>query len=210
MCWRIATIKGRYYWQVNRLAIESRWVAIFPHLNFKKCSEPDVFYIFWLQNVLVATPISPGCTLCMAAGKRLEPSLEFAEFCDKCDNPPNADYPQEANRARQAILEELEANESRTLPVFVPGAQVAQQSTYGHMIYTKAALVTDSELLSFTGKTAAGLGLSAWAAENAGPSSNNNFYVVSLQDFPGDKDCVRKIKFCHSSSAIRDTLGLLA
>ena len=29
--------------------------AIFRHLNFKKCSEPDVFCTFWLQNVLLAT-----------------------------------------------------------------------------------------------------------------------------------------------------------
>ena len=29
--------------------------AIFPHRNFKKCSEPAVFYTFWRQNVLLAT-----------------------------------------------------------------------------------------------------------------------------------------------------------
>ena len=29
--------------------------AIFRHRNFKKCSEPDVFCTFWLQNVLLAT-----------------------------------------------------------------------------------------------------------------------------------------------------------
>ena len=41
--------------------------AIFQHLNFKKCSEPDVFCTFWLQNVLLATAackflISPPTT----------------------------------------------------------------------------------------------------------------------------------------------------
>ena len=29
--------------------------AMFQRLNFKKCSEPDVFCTFWLQSVLVAT-----------------------------------------------------------------------------------------------------------------------------------------------------------
>ena len=29
--------------------------AIFPHLNFKKCSEPDVFCTFSLENVLLPT-----------------------------------------------------------------------------------------------------------------------------------------------------------
>ena len=29
--------------------------AIFPHLNFKKWSEPGVFCTFWLENVLLAT-----------------------------------------------------------------------------------------------------------------------------------------------------------
>ena len=29
--------------------------AIFRHLNFKKCSEADVFCTFWLQNALLAT-----------------------------------------------------------------------------------------------------------------------------------------------------------
>ena len=29
--------------------------VIFPHLNFKKWSEPDVFCTFWLQNVLLPT-----------------------------------------------------------------------------------------------------------------------------------------------------------
>ena len=36
--------------------------AIFPHLNFKKWSEPAVFCTFWLQNVLLATAACNFCT----------------------------------------------------------------------------------------------------------------------------------------------------
>ena len=36
MCWRIATIKGRYFCQVNRLAIESRWVGFLASWKWPK------------------------------------------------------------------------------------------------------------------------------------------------------------------------------
>ena len=38
-----------------KMRFSPQWRAIFQHLNFKKCSEPDVFCTFWLQNVLVPT-----------------------------------------------------------------------------------------------------------------------------------------------------------
>ena len=41
--------------------------AIFPHRNFKKWSEPDMFCTFWLQNVLLATAACNfSCVLCRA------------------------------------------------------------------------------------------------------------------------------------------------
>ena len=37
------------------MCFSSQRRASFRHLNFKKCSEPDVFCTFWLENVLLAT-----------------------------------------------------------------------------------------------------------------------------------------------------------
>ena len=36
--------------------------ALFRHLNFQKCSEPGVFYVFWLRHVLRATAASTFST----------------------------------------------------------------------------------------------------------------------------------------------------
>ena len=101
-------------------------------------------------------------------------------------------------RARKAISEELEANEKRTLPVFVPSLQVGQQTRYGHQVYTKGALISEGDLYLATGKTGAGLGLTPWSVELVGPGTPNAFYVVSLHDIPEDIKHRVKRK-CHKS-----------
>ena len=48
--------------------------AIFPHRNFKKCSEPDVFCTFWLENVLLAT------AACNFSTSQLQKALRDRQF----------------------------------------------------------------------------------------------------------------------------------
>lgn len=152
-------------------------------------------------------PISQGCVLCLATNKRMEPSLDFASFCEKCNSPPTSDYVQNVDRARQAIAEEVESNQHKTLPTFIPGCQISQQTVYGHEIYSKAALLSDSDILSHTGKTAVSLGLTPWSADANTPNSHSNFFVVSLRDLPPEVAVdVRKVKVFHSVSAVRDSL----
>ena len=56
--------------------------AIFRHLNFKKCSETDVFCTFWLPNVLFAT------AACIFSTSELQKVLRhrqfFSIFTSKC------------------------------------------------------------------------------------------------------------------------------
>ena len=56
--------------------------AIFWHQNFKKCSENDVFYTFWLLNVLLAT------ASCNFSTSELQKVLRdrhfFSIFTSKC------------------------------------------------------------------------------------------------------------------------------
>ena len=51
--------------------------AIFQHLNFKKCSEPDVFCTFWLGNVLLATA---ACNFSTSQLQTVLRTLQFLTF----------------------------------------------------------------------------------------------------------------------------------
>ena len=116
---------------------------------------------------------------------------------------------QELKTARQAIAEEIQSNAEKTLPKFLPQFEVEENKRYGHIIYQKAAALTDAELTKVTGKSAQSLGLVPWPTENLAFESNTNYYVVSLQDLPPTmRDSVRKIKIYHELSASRSTLTL--
>lgn len=154
-------------------------------------------------------PTSWGAVLCVATGKRMEPSLTFAQFVEKLQNPPYPEYTEEVNVARVAISEELEANESRTLPVFVPQSQVGEQTQYGHIIYQKAALLSGSEIQEHTGKSAESLGLTPFETRFESPGNATNFYTVSLNDLPENMaKSVKKVKVFHSVVAVSDQLLL--
>lgn len=109
-------------------------------------------------------------------------------------------------RARQAIAEEIEENSKRTLPTFLPGISVQETRAYGHIIYQKAAALTDSEVLHLVGKSAQSLGLTPWSSETNAFGATNNYYIVSLQGIPAEMlNMVRKIKVFYEVSASRDT-----
>lgn len=102
-----------------------------------------------------------------------------------------------------------EANAQRTLPVFMPSFQVAENTAYGHEIYLKAAALTDSEIVACTGKPPISLGMSPWQCDWTSPQSNNNLYLVSLADLPENmRYTARRVKIFHSVQASRDKLQL--
>ena len=146
---------------------------------------------------------------CLAVHRRLDPGSTFEDFCYKCKHPPYEQFPQEVEIARVAIVEETEANAQRTLPVFVPSFQVAENNAYGHEIYLKAAALTDSEILACTGKPPSSLGMSPWLCDWSSPQSSNSLYLVSLADLPENmKYTARRVKIYHSVQASRDKLQL--
>eukprot|EP00435_Cladocopium_sp_Y103_P017391 s552_g4.t1 len=157
------------------------------------------------QNRLGAA-IGTWCILCIASQKRLDPSLTLEDCQAKLADP---EYKSEFIRARKAISEELEANEKRTLPVFVPSLQVGQQTRYGHQIYTKGALISDGDIYLATGKTGAGLGLTPWSVELIAPGVWNAFYVVSLDGIPDDiKSRTKRIKIFHEVGCVKDSFSV--
>lgn len=157
-------------------------------------------------------PMGPGAVLCIAAGKRLEPQMTFEAFCDHLHNPPYKEYPDVVNRARVAIAEELEQNQERTLPVFIPGSNVARSMVCGHMVYSKAAALTDEDLTRLAGKSGEGLGLTAfdsWQLSTTGEPKQVKYYAVSLQGLPQETlDTCKRVKVYHTISASREHLLL--
>ena len=144
--------------------------------------------------------------LCIATQKRLDPGVTCEECQLKLVYP---EYKKEFLRGRQAISEELEANQQRTLPVFVPSLQIGQESRYGHVIYTKGALVSDGDLLAATGKTGEALGLKPYSVEYHAPDKKSSFFVVSLDGIPDDlKHKVKKIKIFHEVAAVKDSYSV--
>eukprot|EP00438_Fugacium_kawagutii_P035863 Skav216030 [mRNA] locus=scaffold3613:25671:28499:+ [translate_table: standard] len=145
--------------------------------------------------------------MCLANQFRNEPKLTFEEFCQKIKFPPTPDYPHQMERARQAIVEETEANSSRTLPVFIPGVQVAHTFRHGHEVYSKAGVVSEQELVELTGKTGEQLGLTPWSSELGGPTNSQTLFLISLKNLPDDlRDDIRKIKVFYQTFAGKDSL----
>ena len=67
------------FWHFDfEMCFSPQWRAIFPHRNFKKWSEPDMFCTFWLENVLLATA---ACNFCNIATSKSGPNLTcFVHF----------------------------------------------------------------------------------------------------------------------------------
>lgn len=147
------------------------------------------------------------CILCIASQKRLDPGVTLEECQEKLQLP---EYKMEFMRARQAIAEELEENEKKTLPTFVPSLQIGQQNRYGHQIYTKGALISEVDLIKACGKSGETLGLSPWrGVDYNNPGSNQTFYVVALHGMPDElRHSLKRIKIFHEVSAVRDSFSV--
>lgn len=76
-------------------------------------------------------------------------------------------------------------------------------------VYSKGCLLSDSELLSHTGKSGSTMGLPVWSTEVNGPDSVTNYYVISLDQLPEEiKASARRVKVFYELNATRDTLTL--
>lgn len=79
--------------------------------------------------------------------------------------------------------------------------KMRQEDTYAHEIYTKAALLSDNELVTLTGKNAASLQLTPYMSHGSKPGVESKFYIVSLHGMPQHtRDAVRKIKIFYRVS----------
>ena len=144
------------------------------------------------------------------------PGIPFPEVCQRLqDSKHRAAQSGDTNeteytdfvRGRQAIAEEIEENVQKTLPTFVPGVQVQETKAYGHMVYQKAALFTDSEITNHTGKSAQSLGLVPWSTEASAFGTTTNYYVVSLEGLPEElRQRARKVKVFYQVTASRDSM----
>lgn len=139
---------------------------------------------------------------------RLEPHLEFIEFVAKVQEA-SPEYCREVKRGRQALVEETESNEARTLPIFVPSFSVAEQDAYGYQMYIKCGVMTEAEICHHTGKTPAALGMKAWDIQWTGPGAKVALFLVSLKDLPPDLvQTIKRVKIFHQVQATRDKLQL--
>ena len=139
-------------------------------------------------------PTGTGAVVCIAAGRRLRPDLPFVQYCELLRTNP------QAKATHMAVKPMVEG--SQPLPMLTPAGEVLASTTYGYEIYTKCAAMTDSELLTHTGKTAQQLGLKAFATDYAGPDSSSKLFLVSLAGMSLEmRDSVRKVKIRHETAA---------
>ena len=142
----------------------------------------------------------------MAAHKRLEPQLSFEEFAAKSNNPPEdrKTMSDDVNKACR-VLEEEQA-EDKVLPTFIPGAQAFEHSEFGHTISVKGGLLSETELISHTGKSGKDLGLTAYSVAFEHGQAQS-YYVISLEGLDSDfKDAIRKIKFHQTTTIVSDKM----
>ena len=83
------------------------------------------------------------------------PAATFEDYCARISN--DTKFADAAELSRQALEEEGES--SGVLPTFIPAAEVAECVQFGHEVYVKAALVSDSDIIRLTGKIAKDFGL---------------------------------------------------
>ena len=111
----------------------------------------------------IGIPVSPGDIICMANAKRLLPGSTFQEFCQRIKE--DAHFADVASKGREAIAFELESRKGNPLPLFLPSSDIAETSSFGHTIYSKAGLLTDSELVRLVDKSAKDLQLKPFTSE---------------------------------------------
>ena len=140
----------------------------------------------------------------MANAKRLMPAATFEDYCARIST--DTKFAESAELSRQALEEEGES--SGVLPTFIPAGEVAECVHFGHEVYVKAALVSDSDIIKLTGKSAKDLGLTPWASEWQG-TNVVNFYIVSLADLPAELQLsVKKVKLFQVTYVKNDKLWL--
>ena len=106
-------------------------------------------------NTNNGVPTSTGDIMCLAVANRLRPDLEFSTFCQLIvlDPAMKASF----LKARLHVSDP----ENHPPPAFTPGAQAQSEQQSGHSVYTKAALLPQSEITSLMGQTPRWLGLTS-------------------------------------------------
>ena len=151
-----------------------------------------------------------GGAVCVAAGKRLEPGLSFTEFCQKKNEASQGGDKSDPSltdasfeRARSAIIEEKE-NNTGDLPTWIPATESGIQKTYGHHVYQKCAVFTESEITTLFKKTPKQLKLNSFQSEHQGPGSSAELFAVSLLGLPDSvKSWCRKMKVFFAAEAVK-------
>ena len=155
----------------------------------------------------IGIPVSPGDIICMANAKRLLPGSTFQEFCQRIKE--DAHFADVASKGREAIAFELESRKGNPLPLFLPSSDIAETSSFGHTIYSKAGLLTDSELVRLVDKSAKDLQLKPFTSEWCSVKGEVSFYLISLQGLPADlMQTIRKVKLFHSVGTRSDRVWL--
>ena len=155
--------------------------------------------------------MSPGDILCIANSKRLLPGSTFEEFVQRIKNDPQ--FKAVAEKAREAIQAEMAYRNKMgmPLPVMVPSNEIAETSAFGHIIYSKCGVLSDSEVVKLCGKTAKDLNLKAFSSEFCSVKGETSFYLISLQGLPPDLlQTIRKMKLYHSVGVRNDRVWLNA
>ena len=147
--------------------------------------------------------------LCQAVCKRLCPGLTFDDYVLQLKQNPTLKG--QAQKARAALEWEQQKghDEGRVLPIFSPAFEVFEFSQHGHEVYTKAGLLSDTDVVNLTTKSAKDLGLTAFATEWLGPGQSINFYLVSLAGIPSEmKDTIKKVKLFQTTTVAQNKLWL--
>lgn len=88
--------------------------------------------------------------------------MKTEDFAQKMNNMTPKEV-KDVERAREAL--HIEQESGNILPPFIPGNQAAERNEWGHIVYTKAGLLSDAEVLKHCGKCAKDLGLSPFCVD---------------------------------------------
>ena len=144
--------------------------------------------------------IGEGGVLCVATLKRLHPELSFNEACVymRSDAARKAEF----DAAREAVAEEEASRADAVLPLFIPWGEVRRDQIFGHEVYVKAALFSESELTNKLGASPADLNQKPFKCELKQPGEVVNFYTVSLAGTSAEERAAcRKIKIFSATHA---------
>lgn len=123
--------------------------------------------------------VSLGDVVCLANAKRLLPGRSFEEYCARIAS--DTEFAKAAETSREAIVKESEDRDGCVLPLFIPGSELAEASLVGHEVYTKAALLSEVDIVRETSKSAKELGLVPFVTEWGGQTTQQTqqFFLVS-------------------------------